>query len=704
MTFLGNIICYDSREMLDHLEETVYSVVDGQQRLTMIAATAILLSIQMQEKRSEFNPENDWFDSELDKVQANLRKIISVELNHYPSPRITRDVADDWKDRRYNSPIALFIDTYLQSDAWQSSSDKSIKRVDFFEQLRKQTKNKLDPGPSRSAASTFNTLAKTLSAKLEGFCHREEENTLYRISKLTSHPLLMKGIWGAKNAPVPGELENEEKELFKALLLANYLYKNTYVTRLVLKNDAPASVFAIFDRLNTAGASLNAFEAFKPHIIRSLGDDYGNHDCLQRKLVEKIEKGYVEIADRKKSDTHTRALIISMVLAYSGEEVENNTQAQFERLRNLTIKCKSKQEPYLEFLQCFSSVNDMKSIFDTKGKIGDFLARKNQGLDKGLIGTASFCLRFLKGANFTRAIPLLSLYLHQASLQDYSEISVIHFCEAIKQTAAFFALWRASVDSTKGIDSKMESLLKECNCQAINNCKPFSVEVLAEKYRKLLRETEGIKITDGKTWGDKVKEEQLYKPGRKGVAKLILMVGSNKIDIDERPDGSLVLGEATPILGTDLIAGDRFDDVLFETIEHIIAKGSSQNEYSEDEIEKLDQLWNLTLIPNSLNAYLGCKPWEKKHPIYKFCSSKNIEERNKALVNVRAQLGKKTEMELKNKQEGKSWGRMPMTEYLAKLKCEKYTEDDGEYMADYILEQCWQTLAEEWLNWKPIKH
>ena len=676
-TFLGSMICYKSSLSScsrTKLPETIYCIVDGQQRITMVSTIAILLHSQMQSAQP--NNMNKWLGDAVDGTQEALRKLIFVKIDDKEAPRVIREEQDIWAEHQYVSPLASFTYKFLEHVKGGKTTRFNYRAA--------------------SGSEVFNKLMGKLDKSLNSFYERME------MELPIENQSFMQNMWPDDRGEA-GKLAKENPKLFLNLLLAKYLYNQMNVVEIRVEKD-DGREFDVFDRLNTTGASLNAFEAFKPLIIRSarLGGYAGDE---QESLVKKLEDSYVSIESRSASDKYVSELIVSFALANSGKKLKTERHAQREYLRGTFEARNNNEEHCLDYLRLLQAVNDMKRLFDDDDNgIERFLTMRGISIPKGKalkenITEATFCLRFLSRGGYSITIALLSIYLHQVR-QRQDEASIQHFCYAVCKVAAFFAIWLSSDDTTNRVEEQIRNIIKGnaatpgplCRYHNENSqiVEPFDMKYLGPAFKKQLADMYEIKDAD--TWYERVSKIQIYKR-RKELVRFLLLVGSNKTRAVKRK------GRRTPELVTDasaekLITKDGFDSDLFKEIEHIIPINEGNNQKTEYSKEEKDKLWNLTLVPADVNKILGNKDWVCKKAIYQYFSAETDEEQQKFLAALPNILNpEQHERFIEQKAEH---GYLPMTKYLA-LMPDTFDESDVESRNKQVIKRCWKVFS-QWLN------
>ena len=682
-TFLGSIICYWARAGMvpglpEDLPPTTHLIIDGQQRITMIATMAILLHYKI--STLCYKGGEEWVAQESGQTLDKLINIFSVDMgNAIKVPKIIREGADIWRkdgEGEYSSPIASFTHRYLKYLGNPSS--------DSFE---------ID---SASESCVFNKLAKKLNKTIESFPKKD-------IAKdLRNDRRFMREIWKEVEVDDALALMDEDKKLFDSLLLAKFLCMQMYVIRVDILDKYEGS-YAIFDRLNTAGASLNIFESFKPNIIRVMGNKYSG--STQEKIVNEIEEGYVEIEDNDLCGAYVSELITSFALAYSGHKLSKDLNKQRKYLLEEFEKPSKKLERLQEYLECLRSVNKMKQLFGEKQDGLQMFLRMHKisipDKPERALDEASFCLRFLNEARFKITIPLLAVYLHQVlKLKDHSSIK--QFFDAIRITAAFCAIWRSSAEGTNNIDDRIRRVMNDSHKNGVMQLQAFvenkgAAPLSSNELRKLFRqyiEAEYKQIKDARTWGLEMSQKQIYK--NTGLVRFILLVGSHNTQATKK--GRKVFLEELKEDSFDLITARSFDNARFQEVEHIIPRKEGKGTDSGYTNEQKNQLWNLTLVPSPVNPSLSNKDWQVKHAMYRYFSAQTPTENNQAIKELKTVLSSRQVGQFLKTH--KEQGHLSMTKYLSLLNTKIFKSHHSTARNKVIIDNCWSKIAEEWLGWK----
>lgn len=717
--FLGFIICYDDDNNkhvsppspIAQLPNNVYNIVDGQQRIIFITLLSVLLHHMLGDDRYKNVLQNsEWFRDKSKDLKKKLERVITVDAPAWKGrPRVIRAREDCWSGSNttevFSSSIACFLSHYLKEEKLEGMEDPDSKH------------------------SKFTKMVSQLSTLLKVFCVRQEQanqagdkkNKLANVEELIDNPSLMKAVFSSDDdirqdyrkakfnfagidAPV-------KKDLFRILLLGNYIYERVHAIIVVTKTSYDRTLL-IFDELNSTGIPLNAFDTFKAAAIRL--DVYKYPDSDLEKYINNISEDFATKDSWEEVDDHVAELIVSFALANCGTKLGKAVFKQREHLRLAFNRDVLDEKQYLNRLRFFSTVNDMKRIFDSKNSSGleafllKNLPHKTYNELQEEIDEASFCIGFLSKPRFSITIAPLAVYLHQIHTSNDKKGAAVQFCDAARKIAAFFAIWRSSFQTTHSIESKVRAIMsgdaldeKGEKVKALACChssKPLTTDKLASVFRGLLKAEE---VQDSNSWISKVGNINAY--GIKEVARFILIVGSNKTKVVRKKKSGLEIISDHSV--APLITRYGFDNSLVKTVEHIIPvnEGMAKAKYSKEDKNKL---WNLTLVPDDVNKILGNKDWPRKQAIYKCFSAENNQDWKDKLAEAekllsKRQLNKLVKMQEELDKQGRSHhGYLPMTNYLAMLKVKDFLRKHGNARNEQILHNCWKKLAEGWLDWE----
>ena len=704
-TLLGNIVCFDDKDKR-YVEpgkeaqqpETLYNIVDGQQRLSFIVLLSMALHQYIADAGSSYG-ENSVLANEAKRLQGDLENIFSVKIRNNPdlSPKVIRAIEDEWKAQSsasdFKSPIARYTKQYL--DYCKIGSNRPFKYDGS--KLPSDEKKKHDKF-LKNIASLQNILA--------SFCSQSTEEVGASISisstpEIMGNDKLMKVLFPRGLALE--EINAGEQQIFRAILLGNYICKCVLLIVIKTKKDYQRS-FSVFSAINSAGKLLNAFEIFVPMVV-NFEDKYkghreyftGYHSSPSFDYIREITNHFDKIGNKKnRDDLYAKELVTAFALSYSGKALEGDLFRQ-QRFLNEEFASIETPEKKREFVKLLYYVHKARQLYDLPIiTISSIL--KEHGEPKGAredLDAAVFCLEFLHDSKFMLSISILARYLYNMHEREFDEQSIYLFCQSIKQTAAFCALWRsASGASTSGIDDALRKAMKCGKLERkIGTC--LEQDELKNNFKKSLHEK---LFTQQEGWASRVNQTSMK--SCKHVAKFILLVGSHNTCVKPGPK---IEKHRDPLYNLT-IKENIFRSDAYATLEHIVPVREQETEVVRYDPITKDQLWNIVFLPKGVNSAVSNNPWRIKQKQYSVFSSETEDDRAekiKELNELKKAMGKKESLFTKVMPEPAF---STMTRYLAIIDGEKhpeYTRELGLERNKRLLEFAWGILAEEWLGWEP---
>lgn len=702
-TLLGNIVCFNDAYK-DYVEPgekreqpaELYNIVDGQQRLSFIVLLSIALHQYITDAKSTY-AKNSILATEASRLQGDLKKIFSVKTrnNPNPSPKVIRAIEDEWKKNSsasdFTSPIARYTKQYL---VYCQEASKQPFEYDISDMLKDE----------KEKHEKFLDNMTSLQEILRKFCSqskkdRESSAKIPEIKKIRRNDKLMKAFFPKGLAL--GEINTREQRIFRAILLGNYICKGISLIIIRAKKDYQRT-FSIFSAINSAGKLLNAFEIFVPEIVnfenesKGCGKDFaGYRSSPSFRYINKIANHLGKIGNKpNRDDVYAKELVTSFALSYSGQALEENLFRQ-QRFLNKEFNAIKIPERKREFVKLLYYVHKARKLYDLSNiTIGSILKRPEepQGIREDL-EAAVFCLEFLHDSRFTLSIPILARYLYNMHEHEFDKESIQLFCQSIKQTASFCALWRSSSgSSTSGIDDKLREAMSYGKLKRKVGAYLDQGE-LQEYFKKTLC---GSLFTDQAGWADRVNETNMT--SCKHVAKFILLVGFHNTCVKSGPR----IEKSDDPLCNPTIKEKIFRSPTYATLEHIIPVQEQNNEARYDPITK-DKLWNIVFLPRGINSAVSNNTWPIKQKQYGVFSAGTKDEREEKIkeLNETQKVHEKKESLFKKAIPEPAFSNM--TRYLAMIDSDEhseYTKEMGLERNKRLLELAWEILAEKWLGWK----
>jgi len=724
VSFIGTALCYQNAriadvypQVRDQVPEIVHTVIDGQQRMTVLIALAIILHDYI--RLSEKGQQDSWLQRKcLEKMKVLVRMFRSV--NPYGDepvyPRMIRALDDQWSvdsQKKYRTPLSNYEYRY----------GKFLLGLNDDEEFKKKFKHddvKEDPGDLddrlRDAHGKFRRAVKRIKKWVDEICEGSKE-AFPDVQKVFGNEELMEGLFNTSNVDegLFDFADNEQHKTARALLLATYLNKVCFLS-LVTKNERYA--FNIFDSLNTTGEPLTAYETLRPEVIRKEGTREFR-DSESRRHLETID-GHLEKESAEKKPKRTADFLITFALAENGCELSKQLYAQRKYLKEAFESCGSKSEAVL-FTEHLMHVSDAWQLWLSKQP--DILCKLDievGSIDALKLAEANFCLRFLIDAGHTISLALIArFYANVRILCDKKHPNHIkkaeEMCDIVKAVAAFFAVWRSSHPSTDGIENCYRRFVREeisrvyldendGNKRKIRKELP-SLERVQQRFCGFLTDDGGnskLKIGTKDIWINQSKTVPIYS-GAKQVAKFVMLLAAHKTK-PHLPDHPTRLKKVFDRVVPSLISPEVWIDDDYETVEHVCPQSYATGDVYNPFV--LHRIGNLTLLPGKANSILSAKSWPKKRVIYKLLSAEDDDEWEAAASEARA--AGIPDKDIENLRKNRY---LPMTKTVAAYE-EFYKWDEGKkelLFADEIeprgkdlLKNAWILLS-EWLNFKEGK-
>ena len=589
------------------------------------------------------------------------------------------------------------ISKLLAQSSYKSNSDLIAKQNDILEQLKNRCSLlRREDGKDKNVEYI---LQKLKIAKHENHLSKDEikkkEETEQFLTEVLQYALSIGSPVLENSTKFNGIFEEEDKESFRVsrynddliekikLLYKHCIDRVTFIEIVVSEDYA----YDVFERFNTAGDPLTAFETFKPLVIadlrnKKIDEKAREHIKAIGEFLIKWSKDSDRDRERNKITKNTQNFIIWFGYLFSGGIKKGDTRraiakdlsAQRKYLRDTYNQSKEQKKDMVDSMYLLHKfIRDCWAAEKNNLHINNFIPDDCKQEDvKTEIDECAFCLDFLRDVKHTISVPLLS-YFFQQFVENKTKEKLDDFINIVKICSAFFCLWRSSRHSTGAIDEKYRRIYfrdSKGNKGLFEKNNGWSVKKVREYFKKQLRENKEYPIKSYQDWIKKTTETKLGDKLTR-VAKFILLTASHDTRIKnnklERKSGIL-----------PIINDDSWGDTKYKTLEHIvplnrklkkipkesILKLQAKNE--EDYYKIINTLGNLTLIPRKLNSGLNNQPIEDK---IKYLKKKKKDQY------------------------------FPLLEFLKHLNPDKFNKNYIEERTENISSLSWEILAEDWLEW-----
>jgi len=632
--FLGTIITMSDseRKTVDPLYRNqtpeVLCIIDGQQRLCTLMMLNIAIHnhyTQLLKKIKKKDRELDhykWLIEQIEQSSGYLEETFilenkSGEDNFKFYPRIIRAINDAWSwhkaHGKYLSPIACLIWNYINHI---KNEDETIF---YFKPDLTQIHENLD---------RYKTLL-----KIYPYINKRLKDVLKIKGNLDNFPSnqdiikddeLQKLIFNDKLPPEVKHhlINNQDDENFqlmiRVLLLSDYINEKFALTIVTTSNEEDA--FEMFEALNATGEPLTAYETFVPQVIAEEGlEEYQlseSHKYL--KIVENYLSRFTKASENGKA---TSELLISFRLTEDGGKLTKKLNSQRVFLKQSFSNLESLQEKRFFINRLSNNALYFDKIWNSD------IPHKLDYFDVSC-QTTEVCLLALNKINHTVTIPPLVRFFSVANDADeaYKDQYIKNYLSAVKATAAFSMIWRASFEGTKGIDNVYRKIMRD-------GIEDKDLLPMAEKsegsivsidnyktYLKYNLETNPNKtdISKKELWVNSCLENNIYE-NHQVLSKFLLLAASNDSIEDIDNPGLIKKGQKNSL---NVFSVNNWNH-NYNSVEHIAPQNndSSWNDsiYTKNNI--VGMIGNLTLLPVIENVIVSNKPWETKKIYYQLFSA-----------------------------------------------------------------------------------
>lgn len=640
LSFFGAIIVTRVDSSPD-MPSTVLSIVDGQQRLTTIILILTILHENIRTKTHELTSKlnNKPFTDEIKKTLQTLKKCIfddhAMSDDVYDLQPIITRYTDTWGNEKhdcsYRSAVSFLLHEYAKHIYEKKTETFTFKLVGNNDDNEKIELN------SRLA------YIQSLIDKM--ISDEAEENYLHieNILSLSFSKNIQEQLYKYHEEMVGLEssfanLQSEEyKEVLLSILLGKYITEKVVLTKVVTSEKY---AFEVFESLNATGEPLTAIETFKPKLIgvvNALENHKEGFNSSSTKAYFSTVEVYIGNKGEEEKQAITQNLLISFGLLYSGETIGKNLSVQRKYLRDQVEKLKSEQEISEFIFHLKELVLFRKEIWETS-ELNNSL---NGCPDRNVVLTS---IEFLRSANKTLTVPILTRYYIAAKQSgDFSTFSKI-----TKAISAFTLIWRAAFSGTNRIDHVYREIMshgykkkKSIKVSEVNKPLSFNHSSLPtiEEFCDVLRaHLEAKKIGNFDEWFKYTKKSNIYKASGP-IAKMFLLLANNKTQWNENKE---ILERIARSNVNEFMTLDVWYSKRSATIEHTAPQNvnstSTWDPAIYDDLDTINTIGNLTLLPKKENANVANKNWDQKKAYFN-CFTQRCETTLSDAITAASKIG-----------------------------------------------------------------
>lgn len=622
VTFLGSIILlkddlFDQVEpaIKEHLPSEVMVVIDGQQRLCTLALLGTLLHEELARRgrqvvRLPF-PGSQWLENKYKQTEFRLRPLfeLNVGVGDFPLyPKLIRAYYDQWSHDRsiakYSSPIGRYLSQYIElvqgngqfrqfRPVFEGFNGRIILQV--VKRFRKYL-NLMIEGIGSDGERIFGIEQHFPDDTQRHVFRQEIPADLYRYSLTTEgRPAL---------------------ELLNLVALSNYFLTRCSITLTVPMEDRFA--FELFERLNTTGQQLTAYETFKPLVVKSESlaeyresESYGSISVIDKFVPEDMPY------DKRLRSTHD--LLIPFAMSEKGDRLAKKLGQQRNWMRStyeslVDIESKRRFVAELKNLVVFLEDYFRYGKADVSEPTHPDLLKLTNG------GISVVCLDYLKRAKNEICIGPLSRYFSDYASNPTPE-SAVHFEQAVKASAAFFTLYRWAF-GTSGLPDAYMRLMRsgdiQYNLKAMGRLVQDSAVPSGIEYGEFLGRCLCKRLNGGKdSWVKRVKTRPIFT--NSALTKFALHAA-----LYDTTENRKIAGLAMPSEGDatslDMLSLEKWceNPQVVHIAPRVRTSGWSDDLYDG---ETADLIGNLVLIPDFLSDVANSGSWSRKRLYYRVLSS-----------------------------------------------------------------------------------
>ncbi|WP_300379770.1 DUF262 domain-containing protein, partial [Clostridium sp.] len=628
--FIGTIVLSPQKAPIVKSSQSVYDIVDGQQRITtlqlilcqlhklLVESSLKLDDIERSYDRIDNEKSQDmfhWLKQHVKEARRNVLKSLYTESDKNPRsalvnfiPRLIREDKDRWgveisdTDLRfkYNSGPSLFLFNYLNSNK-QEILNLSI------------TGNESDDYGKTSRYIEDNKNGRyTLVEKRSEFIRKTVQDLI--TSKIQEKDLLSKEVMAELKQCLGHGYENTIEQLSYIFFLISFnFYLLHKVSTVVVIANNESEAFDIFDSLNTTGEPLNAIQVLNALVVSYEISYKGEIDYANTRSKELMD-GISRFINTKESLEDRSKLIYEIINSYKISQTGTSLRGKQLSTQIDTIKGFYGGNEIEERVK----LNLLKSLYNLVEFYQEVWSNSKYSKYKDNLD-----IQLLYSTSHSVVVPVLNYF--------YSN-NKSEFEQAVKAVVAFSVLWRVVNSGTAGIDNIYKKLFIENDgllCQKNISIDAVTAEQLKDVLYSILEASLNRKVKDTlvSTEDKFIKlsaHNDFYKLGKFAKYFLICALENTKPTNDTKQQ-KLLESTGSRNSTSSLLTVERWNDY---EIEHI-APQSKSNGWSDDIYENpniINYIGNTTIIPKNENIELSNNSLENKVKLYRLYSKYKKED------------------------------------------------------------------------------
>jgi len=637
-SYIGTIITADGIDSFSRIASSehpgrVWSLVDGQQRISSITLLALALLYQLDESilkaRKIFEESGDqdvatlvdWTSNEIKRLEKVLRWRFEYSIDY--APKVIRAPSEGWTrdGNNYRSPIPFLVMRYF--------------KLRGEGRLRQFGQNRNPPNWPRNQKNYESDRFNNILSNMQSFVAGSELESWFERLPALENIINSKEInrhlfkWEVGLTVGLAEAENLYFSNIKRLLVFSTYFLDR-VAFTVVTGMTEDVALEVFESLNTTGTPLGPYETFKPRVIRLIESRLYS-TSIEKSYLDKIDEQLRLPNSQKQKEKLVVDTIINFSLGFDGQVVSKRLADQVDRLRSTFGPVSGDENMRREYLHLLWNSTEISYIF-WSGKFNGSSAFENivGGNDDALL-----CCQFLSDIKHTIVFPLItrfySDFLERSSFDTENHCTADEIRAVIRAVTAFSVLWRAAWGGTAGIDTIYRKLMLKSFSKSISENSKISAEDVKTALRRSLFETKAGQrgaIGDQRRWKDLARTNPIY--SQLELCKFILLAAQHDCVPDNESPGLIKKGATN--------SHPCWSKANFENseywIEHIAPVAPIANQWDNDiyEDERFkDRLGNLVVMPRLDNILVGNQPWENKKRIYQLLTESDLLTRKNSM-------------------------------------------------------------------------
>jgi len=648
-TYIGTMITTDGRGLLeaggcDPIPSKVTEIVDGQQRASTLGLISLAILRHLSEKLAKYQSNRLPTAAEakdrqflISLIQKTIRGLEDVVLTRRHGlleqrfPKLIRISEDRWLNNGSTdagSPIAHLVKQQLLSNA-NFTAYTSPKKYEGTNHERQRI------GELSFAINDFISDIDQLNTDDEdglGFSKIPSFEEVVESKSCLNFVFDDLECSPTKLSTPDSDLKNEMQQVIRLCTFAHYMLHRVALT--VVDGKTENFALEVFQSLNTSGVPLNAYETFKPSVIRRMNPaNYAGSD--EQTLFQRIDQCFQRPNTDEKKRRLVEETIVSFAMAHDGTKVGRklSDQHRFFRASYLSVNGSSDTDTS-RYLHLLGTTAEVMHLYHS-GNLGGY-SRLSEIFNAD--DDTKICFSLVADIRHSIVLPIIALFFDRYELERNGEaqgntVRSSTIRGILKAITAFSVLWRCAFGGTNGIDAiyrRITAQVREV---------PEEQRTLEVFKGLLLRQLENTSTRRGGpfpskvSWVSQARHTDFY--ALKSVSKFFLLLAHHDTVEDPGMAGQIKRG-AKGCAPTFTYSNYVNDDLEKE---HVYPQTPQDPDWPQQVLSDrrtINYLGNLIVVPKKVNLLLSNKSWAHKKAIFSILANpardKNLgEARNEIL-------------------------------------------------------------------------